>query len=110
MKALTLFKNSVISALSTLQELSVSQQVYAKDLSVQANDDHQKGARDAESDSQNNIDEITRPSKRPRISEPEPPRGTPSIEVHLLKMLHDVLGLRELAGYRDLSQIVQMNL
>ena len=110
MKLLTLLKNSVSSLLSILKEPSVPQQVHAKNLSFQAVQTHQEYGPEAESNHQNEADDVARPSKRPRISEPEPARWNATIEINLVGMLHRALGLRESADCQDLSQMVQMNL
>lgn len=110
MKVLTLLKNAVLSALSILQEPSLPQQVHIKDLSFRLIDPQQEYGGQAEFNVQNNLEDTTRPSKRPRISVPEPVRCNASVEANLFRMLHSALGLQEAADHRDLSQVAQMKL
>lgn len=108
MKVLTSLKNSVLSALSVLEQPSLPLQLHIKDISFRPIDVQEECGRQAESNAQDNIEDTTRPSKRPRISVPEPARYNASIEAKLFRMLHRALGLREVADLRDLSQIAQM--
>lgn len=107
---LTCLKNSALSALSVLQQPSVPQQLHTKDFSFRSIDIEEECERKAEFNVQDNSEDTTRPSKRPRISVPEPARSNAGMEAKLFLALHHALGLREVADHRDLSQIEQMKL
>lgn len=106
MKPLTLLKNSMWSAICVLQEPSLPQQLHSKDLSLRTIQREQQ----IEPNLKKSFEDITRPSKRPRISSPEPAQDHASVEASLLKMLHSALGLHEIADLGDLSPFMQMNL
>jgi hypothetical protein len=106
MKPLTLLKNSVWSAICVLQEPSLPQQLDSKDLSLGTIEREQQ----SEPNPEENSEDITRPSKRPRISVPEPAHHHAGVEAGLLKMLHSALGLRDVVDLGDLSLVTQMNL
>lgn len=108
MKVLTSLKNAVSSALSILQQPSHPQQLPIKDVSFRPIHTRDECEQQAEFNIQGNVEDITRPNKRPRISVPEPARHNASVEEKLFCILYRALGLHVEADLRDLSQIAQM--
>lgn len=107
MKVLTSLKNAVLAALSVLQQSSLPQQLQIDDFSV---DIEKECGRLAEFNVQDDGEDTSRPSKRPRISISEPALDNTGMEAKLFLTLHRALGLREAPDLGDFSQIAQMKM
>lgn len=104
-------KNAASSALSVLQQPCLPQQLQTKDFPFRPVNIIEERERRVEVNVQDDIEDPTRPSKRPRISTPEPAHQYNAGMVEKLYWtLHRALGFHEVADFRNLSQIAQLKL
>lgn len=110
MKVLTYLKNAASSALSVLQQPFLPQQLQVKEFSFRPIDTEEENKQQIRFNVQDNVEDTTRPNKRPRVSAPEPIWHNAGMEEKLFLALHIALGLPEVADFRNISQVAQMEM